>query len=189
MTKAKKIIYSLIFLIILEIFIGVKIYKSKNYPSSQNLSVQEKSSDGPFFSFSPKEGILKVGEVKEIKIIVNSKGKFLTGADAVINFDPNAIEIVNNPQAGEIFPFYPVLKVKPDKGEVDITGTITDPNQPHFQGEGVLAAIFIKPLKSGETFLKFNFTPGKTNDSNLAEKETGQDVLVKVENALFNIKP
>lgn len=192
MKKSKKIIYSLIILILLELFVGIKIYKEKNSTfssQSQKKLIVSKKIDGPSFSFSPLQDSLKVNEVKELKIVINSKGKFLTGADAVIKFDPNVIEIVDNPQPGEIFPFYPILKVKPEIGEITITGTITDPNQPHFQGEGIFATIFVKPLKTGETSLKFKFSPGRTDDSNLAEKTTGKDILVKVNDISLSIKP
>jgi len=182
----KKLTYLLIFLIIAEVIVG--IYYLKREPKEQLTGgVPTQKVPGPKFFFSPNTGNFKVNQTVEVKVYLDTKGKTLTGADSVIKYNPEVLEIVSDPIPGKIFPVYPVLKVKEDKGKIDITGTMTDPNQSPFTGTGEFATIVIRPLKEGKTNLIFDYTPGETNDSNLAEKETGNDVLTEVVNAEFNI--
>lgn len=136
-----------------------------------------------FFSFS--SSTLKVNKESEIKIMIETGGKLITGADVVIKYDPDLLTI-KKIVPGKLFPYYPILKIKKDKGQVEITGTIVSPEQQSFDGVGELASLSVVPLKEGEISLSFDFTSGKTNDSNLAEKGTGKDVLKEVETVNFN---
>lgn len=182
----KKLTYLLIILIFSELIVGA-YYLTKRSKQETITATLTSPKNGPKMSFSPKSGNFKIGDSIKIKILVDSKEKTLTGIDSVIKYDPAVIEVIGDLKPGTLFPIYPILKVKKDKGEIDITGTITDPSQLPFKGIGELAEITVKPLKIGKINLNFDFTPGKTNDSNFAEKETGNDVLEEVVSAQFTI--
>lgn len=177
---SKKLIYLLVTLIALEIILGV-IYLQKK-PSLKKSGTSLIEETGAKFYFSSSSQKLKVNQLTEVKILIDTKGRKITGADAVIKYNPELIEIVGDPLPGKIFPVYPINKVKIDKGIVTTTGTITNPDQPVFSGIGQFATLTIKALKVGETNLTFEFSPGKTNDSNLAEKDSTKDILSKTSN-------
>lgn len=200
----KKLIYSslillLILLLIILISKKINITKIKLPQKTSKENLQEtptvtgvfqkvKVDKGGIFSLSPNSGNFKKNRPLEVKIMINSNGKYLTGADSVIKFDPQMVEIIGDPRPGQTFSSYPISMVKKEKGEITITGVIGF-NQSPFIGEGVFATIYLKPLKEGDLSLNFDFTPGKTNDSNLAEQGSNLDVLTQVNNANFRIIP
>lgn len=176
----KKLIYLLVILIVLEIILGTIYLKKK--PSLKTSTAPAEKTSGAKLYFSPLSQKLKVNETAQIKILINTNGRMLTGADSVIKYDPETIEIIGDPLPGKIFPAYPINKVKIEKGIIKITGTITSPDQPIFSGIGEFAVLTIKALKAKETSLTFEFSPEKSNESNLAEKETSKDILSEVSN-------
>jgi len=184
----KKLTYLLIILILLELAIGF-IYLNKPAKKEKIVARLTPKEAQTTLSLSPQSGNLKVNQIQEVKILVDAQEKILTGIDAIIKYDPEILAIDSAPVPGKIFPVYPILRVKEAKGEISVTATVTDPNQPLFSGPGQLASFIVRPLKEGKATLAFDFTPGKSNDSNFAEKETGNDVLEKVVNAVYNIKP
>ena len=183
-----KLIYLLIVLVVLEIITGIIYLKKKPQEGLETAKVTQKV-PGPKLSLSPESGNFKVNQPIEVKVLIDTKGKSLTGADSVINYNPEEIEIVGEPTTGKIFPYYLYAKVKKEKKIVDISATITDPSQPAFTGIGEFASFTVKPLKTGKINLTFEFIPGKTNESNLSEKGTSLDVLTEVTNATFNVTP
>lgn len=182
----KRTLYLSIILLILIVISALLTYRKNSQSNSLNNTTVDQTS-GPSLSFFPDKGDLKIGENFEVKIMIDTKGKEITGADAVIKYDPEYLEIVGEVITGEIFPVYPIVNIKEDKGEIDITGTTVNPDQSLFTGSGQFASIIIKPIKAGQTPLVFEFSPGLTDESNLPEKGTSNDVLTNIKNAEFNI--
>jgi len=187
----KKIII-IIFIIALlgELVWGINYLFSKN--TTQKTDKQGAKADMeeiinvPNFSLTPKIGIYNMGSVFSVNLKIDSLNQGLSGADAILTYDKQLLEFVEI-IPGKIFPFYPLRKNNIDKGEVSITGTLTDPSQSLFTGKGTFATVKFRVLNVGETKIKFDFTPGSTADSNLVEKKTGKDILETVINGSYTL--
>jgi len=163
---------------------------------------QEKPTPSPFLP-SPEEGALlfldppfgefQRGSVLETSIILDSKENLVTGADVVLRFDPNFLEVVDaNPNLegiqitpGKIFSEYLGNKVDLTKGRITISG-LTEINQP-FSGRGVLAQVKFLTKKVGTTKVFFEFQPAATNDSNVAGT-FAKDILDKTIGGEYSIR-
>lgn len=184
----KKIVVFLILLAVAEtVFCLAFLAKRRNSSPIQVKVVPVVKLPVPKMFFSFSSPTLIINKESEIKIMIDTRGKIITGADAVVKYDPNLLSI-KKVVPGKLFPYYPILKIKKDKGRVEITGTIVSPDQQSFNGAGELASLLVEPLTEGEISLSFDFTSGKTNDSNLAEKGTGNDILEEVGTANFSLK-
>ena len=163
--------------------------KPQKKVEAEVVPIQETSEEsGAMLFFGAEKTSLNLGKEYEVRVMVETLGKQITGADAVIKFDPIYFT-VKKIVTGKIFPEYPVAKIDKTKGLVEITGTIVAPDQMPFRGTGELATIIVQPLKAGESELAFDFISGMTNDSNLVERGTGEDILGKTETIQFRIVP
>lgn len=196
----KKVIF-IVFLLFLLIELSWAIfYINKNSANNQLISsiltkiglrkekglILEDNLNIPFFELSPRTASLTYGEEKILEIKINSPNKTLSGADVVLLYDPEFTEPIEL-LPGDVFPDYPLLKINKEKSKISITGTMTNPSQKPFIGNGIFAKIKVRFLKEGETKLKFDFYPGSTADSNLTEKESGKDILETVYNGSYTI--
>lgn len=121
----------------------------------------------------------------DIELSANSPS---TGADVIIKYDPEVLQVVPSgtaaATAGKIFQSYPANTFDP-KGIITLSGTSVDKG---FSGQGVFASINFKAKDKGLTKIEFDFTPGLTTDSNVIEVSSGSDILKKVSNLELTIR-
>lgn len=186
----KKIIIILVIFVFIEL-IWAGFYLRAKTPLQPGLSKKEtqKADTETSLSFSPQNQTLTLNKPFKVKIMVNTNKQNASAVDTVISYDPKFLKTAEeNITPGTIFPSYPLIKNDPQKGEIDITATTIDPKQTPFQGYDVFATIEFTPIKTGQTNLSFDFTKGKTNDSNIIEPKSIKDILEKVNNASYTIK-
>ena len=138
------------------------------------------------FSLSPASGTYQVGTAFNVNINLNTGGNETSGSDAILLYEPEKIE-AKGITAGTIYSSYPVKTINSTAGKISISG-ITSDAASSFSGEGTFATINFRPLSSGTTTIRFNFTQDEPTDSNVAKKGTqGEDILASVSNATYTL--
>lgn len=149
--------------------------------------------EGAVLFLDPPFGEFQKNSEFEASIILDSKESLITGADVVLRFDPNFLEVVDaDPKiegtqvsSGKIFSEYLGNKADLSKGRITISG-LAEINQP-FSGRGVLAKVKFLTKKVGTTKVFFEFQPAATNDSNVAGT-FAKDILDKTIGGEYSIK-
>ena len=131
-------------------------------------------------ALSPGSTELRSGCITVLNIILNTEGVNTRATDAFLSYNPDEIEIIDQIssipglqlRAGSIYQSYP--------GNIAQNGTIrlTAFNQGgFFNGRGILASIVFKSKPGVDrTSISFQFAPGNSTDSNVANPESS-DVL------------
>lgn len=118
----------------------------------------------------------KVGEQISISINISS-AKRVDGVDLIISFDPKVLS-AQPTIFGTIFSDYPQNRIDQTLGKVSISGITTQTGGVIPKGE--FGKVFFVAKAVGTTKIAFDFTPGKTADTNVSETGTGKDILEKV---------
>lgn len=182
----KTIFLSLGVILLIEVIFAVKtltaptpappLAQPESQPGKVNLSLEAVGRD------------FKVGEIVTVNVRVNTGGHRTDGVDLVLKFDPKILEASTASLIKTtIYPDYPQMKVDAKGGLVQISG-ISGLDGKTFKGTGVFATINFKARAVGETTLTVNFTPGKTDDSNIVESLSGNDILESVSNLNLSVQ-
>lgn len=140
---------------------------------------------------TPKREV-KVGDKFTVSIKISSD-KLSDGSDLIISFDPKllTVETVGTEKApvivGTLYNDYPLNKLNSTLGKITVSGVVTQKDG--VKADGLFGSIVFTAKAAGVTQVSFDFSPGKTSDSNVTETGTGKDVLEKVENLEVNISP
>lgn len=146
---------------------------------------------GAQMALSPGGGELIAGCPTRINVVINTEGVNSRAADAFLSYNPEEIEVIDQlPQIGgiqlkpgSVYESYPGNQV--NNGSIRLTAF----NRiGFFNGRGNLASFVIKSKPNVEkTTIGFNFSPGRTTDSNIANEES-KDVLSGAYGANFSFK-
>lgn len=129
----------------------------------------------------------RIEEVVPVAVVVDTGEKAVSGADLIVKFDPDILEVSSESIVrGKIFDEYPLISVDTKKGLVAISG-VSSLNK-IFKGTGQFALINFKAKIPGKTFLTIDFKKGSTTASNLVDAGTSQNVLDNVDNLELTIK-
>lgn len=148
--------------------------------------------EGATLELVPGSGTFKIGEIFEIKIILDTKGERADGVDIhYLNFDPNLLEVQDQDspksgvqiEPGSLFPNTMINKVDNFSGKIEFS-QISSPGNT-FQGKGTLAKIKFKVLDSGTGSVYFDFTPDSTIDCNVPAQ--GREILNSVINGEYTL--
>jgi len=151
---------------------------------------------GPALSLSPSSQIIQVGQTFNVNIILDTAGQAVDGVDIFyLNYNQADLEVQDADigsagvqiQPGSIFPSYLGNSVDTTNGKIVISGIIT-PGGAGYTGAGTFASVNFKALavdNSSQIF--FDFTPGVTTDTNVAEHGTSNDILDSVKNGIFSL--
>lgn len=153
-----------------------------------NLDPRKKASgNGAGFSFDPTSVTIAQGADAEIKILLNTNGKSIVGADAVVSFDKNIFSVVDTAKdkagtqsvAGNFFdkPLVLANKVVGNKIYLSINSFNL------FKGAAVFGTIKLHAKTTGKTTLKF--VDGETK---ITEQGTAQNILQTTSPAQFTIE-
>lgn len=123
------------------------------------------------------------GEKFSVDIFLDAQGAQTDGADVVLKYDPNQLEVVNV-EEGEIYPKYPIKQIEEEF--VKITG-ISNKSGPFFSSSGVFATVTFKAKFGGEHMIKIDFNNESTIDSNVAAHGKGIDILSEVGDSILYI--
>lgn len=131
----------------------------------------------------PEKGVFK--DKFSVDLLLLNQEKILDGVDVVLNYDPQRLAVEENKvEAGKLFDEVMINKVEPEKGKIRFSTLTLSPKR----AQGKLATVHFKVLKPGETIVTFDFVPGATTDSNVAEDGSAQDVLTRVISGAYRLE-
>jgi hypothetical protein len=145
-------------------------------------------------SLFPETETQNEGCYYETQIIINTEGKISNSADVEISFDPKIIEVIDsNPDVegiqistGDAYEVYVYNLVNNETGQIKIAaGSFIS----SLNGSRIFATIKYRPKQAVNltTFKIIYSNFGNTLDSNVAEKNTNNDILSSVTNAEYSI--
>ena len=139
--------------------------------------------DAASMKLNPDVVTTQSGETFSVDIILDAQGAQTDGADVVLKYDPNQLEVVNVKE-GETYPKYPIKQIEEEF--VKITG-ISNKSGPFFSSSGVFATVTFKAKFGGEHVIKIDFNNDSTIDSNVAAHGKGTDILSEVGDSILYI--
>ncbi len=166
-------------IIVLEIIYAIGVLRSPAAPSPEQQSLLPR--EVALMLFSSKSQY-KIGEVVAVLVQVDTGNRATEGVDLVLNFDPKVLEASQGAIVkGAIYPEYPQMKTDAKLGQIQISG-ISGLQGKSFKGQGNFATINFKAKAPGDVNLTVGFSPGQTDDSNVVEALSGNDILETVAN-------
>lgn len=134
---------------------------------------------------SNQELTFSKGKTYQVEIKIDSQGKEIDGTDVIINFDPKKAEVTRKEvKTANIFENYILNNVDNKKGQINLSALTFNAKAV----SGTLGSFEFRPNSIGVVNFTFDFTSGRTTDSNIAEHSTKSDILGKVDNATFIFK-
>lgn len=131
---------------------------------------------------------VKVGENVPVSVKVSTGGHLTTGVDLVLKYDSSKLEASDSAfTPGTIYDDYPPININSINGVIRISGVV-GVNKPGFNGSGNFGILQFSAKSSGSTTVSLDFKAGQTNDSNILEVGTNNDVLGQVGSATINIQ-
>jgi len=144
-------------------------------------------------NFTPSSTTFKQGCSAKIDLVVDTQGVSTNAVDAVVLFNSSEVEIEDQVSGtpgtqirpGNVYEIYAGNLVNESEGKILLTAFSVMGN---FNGSGLLASIYFhsKPGVTNTTF-QFQFTPGASTDSNVADLN-GADVLSSVNSAAYTFQ-
>lgn len=143
---------------------------------------------------------VKVGDQFSVNIALstgsNAGNNQTTGADVVLAYNRDLIEPVDADPAqpgtqiaeGKLFELVQENKVNTNLGEIDFSAGQQPISSPVVTNNGVLATVTFKAKAAGRSPLKFVYTPGAVNDSNVIQPTTGRDLLNHVQDGVVTVQ-
>lgn len=171
--------------LVLSLGVAVLTINSKNN-SSQNLNTKA-SEQIPSLGLSPATSTYAYSpnQTYTVGIIIDSAGKLVSGVDIIINFDPTKAQVIDPKiTPANLFEQYPLNSVDNVKGKIRI-GALSFNAKPV---TGIIGTFKFKSLIKGEVNFSFDYTPGATTDTNIAEQGTATDILGKVDNGSYRFE-
>lgn len=169
--------------IVIELILGIRLLFTPVPSAAFALPI----SGGKFSLVADKTGY-NVGEEVKVAVRVSTGGHNTNGADVVIKYDPQKVEVLENSGviAGDLYTEYPILKSNPDKGLIQISG-ISPADYTGFNGLGDFATLNLRAKSEGESTLSIEYKPNSTTDSNIIDDADSQDILAQVENLRLTV--
>lgn len=173
-------------------YLSQPIKKAEALPSPKAVTLPTPASK-PSFSLNPKEGSFRVGEEFRVDIVLDTSGRKVAAGDAILHFDPQKLSVLDSMATisgvqivpGALFSHHPGNLVT-DTGRIALSG-LSEIDE-FYRGQGVFGTITFRAEATGSALVTFEFQPGETSDSNLADYETANDVLGQVTNGEYVLK-
>ena len=134
---------------------------------------------------NPPGGSFDVGDTFEVVIDLSLSDESVDGVDALLFFDADLLQ-VEEIAAGDLFSSYPTNTYDNTQGTITISG-VTQGSGSAVTSGGTMATITFLANAAGTSSLTFDFTSGSGTDSNVAESETGNDILESIVNGSYTI--
>ncbi len=163
----------------------IKSYSASKIPPPPKV---EGLKGGEIVLLSSKDNI-KINEGMRVTIKISTGGHPTRGSDVILKFDPKHLEgIQTSLHKSKMYPEYPQFSLDNKNGLVKISGISPVANKT-FKGVGILAFLDFKAKQSGNTQVSIEFVKNRTDDSNIIEAGTSNDILEKVNQLNINIIP
>jgi len=127
----------------------------------------------------------KAGDPIFVNIIFSTDNKSVIGVDAVVDYDANKMAVKDIKESKTFDDF---LLKSISKNVVAVSGVIGLNSNRTVKGDNLtLASFTVIPKSKGILDLKINFAPFQTNESNIVEMGSSEDVLGKVNNLSITV--
>ena len=145
---------------------------------------------GAVILLDPQTKTVALGETFSADIVLNTAGKPIDGVDIYgLHYDPSILKVIDDMpnkkgvqiEPGKIISFNAANTVDQQTGTIKFGQAAAGGK--NFTGKGVLATIHFKAIGTGTSYLKFDFQPGSTVDTNAAHG--GKDQLSRVVDAIY----
>lgn len=196
--RGKKIILIVLAIfLVLESLWAISFIKgtAKTTPTSKTTTPEKPKQKIASITLDPASTETKIGQQFIVKVNVDTNNRTVNGVDAVIDYDPEFLEVVDQDdqtpgvqaKAGDLFDKLLVNDVNPVDGMINLTASIISPDAKPVSGKGTLASITFVPKQEGATRLVTVFDYTKTNTSNVMEAKTSKNILTNVSDATIKI--
>lgn len=129
----------------------------------------------------------RVGEEFPVFVRMFTGGSLSDGIDLELKYDQSVLEASSSSIVqGSAFNNYPVKNVDNKQGFIKISA-ISPATGNGFNGVANFVIINFKAVKTGNTNLKIQFTPGSTNETNVIKQGLGEDMLTEVSDLNLNV--
>ncbi|MFA5933358.1 MAG: cohesin domain-containing protein [Microgenomates group bacterium] len=159
--------------------------QNQNQPTatSTSTSVAQTGNSNTISLTSPKTQF-KIGEVVPIGINIDSN-KMTAGADLIIHYDANLLSLASNASKtpvslGNLYDEYPINSVDEKNGVITVSGITNKVGG--VVPKGLFGTIIFQAKAAGKAKIFLEFAPKRTNDTNLIDSKTSDDVLEEVKN-------
>lgn len=177
----------LLIVLVVGLIEGYFLMKSFTLPFSPPPIVE--AIKGGEINLIPSKDKLKVNEGTRVVIKISTGGRATQGTDVILKFDPKFLKVnASSLHKGEIYPDFPVFSINNKEGIIKISAISPSKNKT-FKGVGILAFLDFIAKQSGNTKITVEFEKNKTDDSNIIEAGTSNDILEKVNQIDLSILP
>jgi hypothetical protein len=136
-------------------------------------------------SFDVNHANLPMGQTYQVGLKLDPEGEPVIGTDVILKFDPKKLELTEVLNAGA---FSTTQTVMIDNQAGLVKFSLTHGYGVYLTEVKTVAKLGIKGLATGPTNLSFDFTPGKTTDTNVAATR-GREVLTGVKHLTLTVLP
>lgn len=169
--------------LLIEVLYAITVLSSPSVPPPEPAPAKQAS-----ISLSSPLSEFRVKDAVPVTVTVDTGSHDTEGIDLVLKFDPKILEATAGAVAkGAIYPEYPQVRIDNKLGTIQISG-ISGLQGKSFRGKGVFANINFRAKAKGASALTVNFTAGKTDDSNVVEALSGNDILESVLDLTLTVK-
>ena len=170
--------------------LGVGIYLVNQ---QQTVGSKADGSTVLYFSDAPTPAP-KASEEFTVDVLLDTSTDLIAGVDALINFDPEYLQVIDIEEGSSRFDNYALLEFDNDTGDI-IIGAEVGTSGSAIQGTGIVVAkiTFLALAETVSTQVTYTFTPGNLNDSNVPEfiavtsGNEPEDLLASVQPLTFSI--
>lgn len=131
-------------------------------------------------NFNPSSGDFTVGNIFTVSVLVNTQGKAINSAEAILNFPTDFLEVVSISKSASIFSLWvEEPSFSNNAGTIFLTGGLPTPG---FNGSaGNIISIVFRAKRAGSVSLIFSSAAVRANDGE------GTNILTSSGNAQFSL--
>lgn len=118
-------------------------------------------------TLSPSITNTQVNQQFNLTLTLNPQNQLIVGTDIILIFDPAIIQPISVINTGHIRST-PAIRLTDTPGQLKFS--LTNPYGVYTTSPGTIATLTFQALKTGQTNLSFQFTPGSTKDTNVVSQ-------------------
>lgn len=147
----------------------------------EGISIQNQQAQGRLL-LKPATQTVSRGESMIMNVLIDAPGKVLDGADAIILYDPQVVN-VSNIRNGKYFTQLPQATVDEQNGIIKVTGFSSgkETSNPLF------FSFTVSAYKPSEARFHVEYEPGRSDLSTLVERGTSKNILGSTQDAVITI--
>lgn len=130
----------------------------------------------PHFYLSPASG--SFSSAFDVQVKVDTGGQAIGAADIYLSFPKDKFSVLSFTKTTIFTEIHSLIKN--EEGKLTILGFFSgnDAGQSFIGSDGLIGTVKFSPLAAGTAAVAFTCTAGQTNETNIVEKVTSQDIVV-----------